>query len=242
VEPRAFQTSTGTVVLWSDPATFEGSGPIVFAIRGAMAGLQDLEWLSETVPNVVYTHLPGFHSPFLRDTSIAAFIHAYDAAIAEMFGSRPVTVLGVSAGALVAAGLTSTQITGRLMIEPFFSTANLWALVELVRAALPTANEAYRRWCWDVLGISSSSVADRQYGCLLPKSGRRIAIVGDVPLLPRRPMWTLPSLTTDDDRRLLEASCVEVVVASGGHNIPQSDKDAILRALGRLLTRGVDQA
>jgi Alpha/beta hydrolase family len=137
VEPRAFQTSTGTVVLWSDPATFEGSGPIVFAIRGAMAGLQDLEWLSETVPNVVYTHLPGFHSPFLRDTSIAAFIHAYDAAIAEMFGSRPVTVLGVSAGALVAAGLTSTQITGRLMIEPFFSTANLWALVELVRAALP---------------------------------------------------------------------------------------------------------
>jgi hypothetical protein len=241
MEQRSFPTPLGDVCLRGSAEAFRGAGPVVFAIGGALPRKGELEWLSVENAGIVYANLPGFFCPPFPSNSIEHFVEAFDSVIESAFRGRPVTAFGLSTGAVVTAGLRSPQIVGKLLVEPFFSTAKLWPLVEVIRGAMPTASEAYQRWCWgwctDVLGIAAQTVTDRRFDHLPCLETPTVAVLGSIPLQPPRSMQGLPSFTDQDDRRLLETAGVEIVQAIGGHNIPKNDPQAIVRALTALVAR-----
>jgi hypothetical protein len=241
MEQWSFPTPSGDIWLRGSAEAFRGAGPVVFAINGALPQKGDLEWLSAPNAGIVYANLPGFFCPAFPANSIGHFIEAFDRVIESAFRGRRVTAFGLSAGAVVTAGLQSSQIVGKLLVEPFFSTGKLWPLIELIRSAIPTASEAYQHWCWgwcsDVFGIAADTVADRRFDHLLYLQAPTVAVVGSISLQPPRPMQGLPSFTDEDDRRLLETAGVEIVEAAGGHNLPKSDPEAIVRALTALVAR-----
>ena len=237
----SFPTPLGDVWLRGSAEAFRSAAPVVFAINGALPRKGDLEWLSVENATIVYANLPGFFCPAFPGNSVERFVEAFDRVIESAFRGRPVTAFGLSAGAVVTAGLRAPQIVGKLLVEPFFSTAKLWPLIEVIRGALPTTSEAYQRWCWewctDVLGISAQAVADRRFEHLLCLETPTVALLGSISLQPPRPMQGLPSFTDEDDRRLLETAGVEIVQAIGGHNIPKNDPQAIVRTLTALIAR-----
>lgn len=208
-----------------------GFDRVIVVIRGAFADLDQMERLSAEKADIAYLHLPGWHSPRLVDTSIGAFIAAFDEVLRQRFSERRLTLLGLSAGAIVAAGLRSGQIDGRILVEPFFRTERLWALHEIVRSILPTLTPADEEWAWRILGIAPDRVENRDYSAALRMDGRLVALVGEEPLLPRRPMWRLPSLTDAADRARLRAGGVDVRLVAGGHDVATNAPDAIVAAL-----------
>ncbi|HZZ67913.1 MAG TPA: hypothetical protein VFE18_07050 [Phenylobacterium sp.] len=134
--------------------------------------------------------------------------------------------MGVSAGALVAAGLRCPQLVARVFVEPFFSTAKLEPLAAVVRDHQSEISEPFWPWLWTVLGISAEAIEDRRYEHLLVGDLPIYAVVGDVPL--SKPITgQLPSLTDEADRARLAAVGARLRIARGGHDLPFSDRDAI---------------
>src|SRR5882724_5209418 len=66
-----------------------------------------------------------------------------------------------------SAGLRARPVAATVLVEPFFSAAKLWSLVELVPSYLPRLDERHRQWSWNVLGISTADVEDRRYDHLV---------------------------------------------------------------------------
>ncbi|MGZ6017670.1 MAG: alpha/beta hydrolase [Phenylobacterium sp.] len=237
MERRTIQTLVGEVPVWSDFDRHDAKRPLVLVIRGALPGQHDLEWLAPAGADIAFLHLPGFYVPVLVNNSIGVMIHAFDAVIASAFPDRRIVVLGSSSGALLAAGLRAPGIVGRVLIEPFFSTGELWALANLLRALLSKDLTEMWQWMWDVLGVSPTTQENRDYRHLLIGDVPLSAVVGDLPLMPPRDLPQLPSLTGDDDRNLLRSLGADVTVASGGHGVPNTDRPAVSRALEAMLQR-----
>jgi hypothetical protein len=231
MERRSFQTSLGEIWLWGEAEAFDGDRPLVLAIRGATADSDDLEWLASSRKDVLFAHLPGYNSPPLVVNSIGVYIAAFDSVVETYLAGRRLTVLGASVGAIVAAGLRASEIQAKVLIEPFVSTEKLWPLVELIQASLGTANATYRDLAWSLLGVAEQRVAIRDYRNCFRADRRMIALVGSTPLLPRRPMWTLPSLATSEDIEFLKAIGAEVRKVTGGHDLAKTSPDAIISAL-----------
>jgi pimeloyl-ACP methyl ester carboxylesterase len=219
------ETSHGRVPVWG---SFDSDRPLVLAIRGAFPTPDHLADLEPPGADLALVHLPGHHSPRLRTTSIVAFISAFDQVIENHWRGRQVTVVGVSTGALVALGLRSPEVRGVLAVEPFFSTAKLWPMVEFAHRELRTSDQAaLHDWMDAIFGYTLAGVTDRNYEAVLKRRDRPATmLVGDVPLNPRRPVRGMPSLTDEDDRRRLPCR-----VSPGGHDIPI---DAIRAALADL--------
>ncbi len=125
MQTRAIQTRVGVVPIWGDFDAYDPARPLVLAIRGALPGPEDLEWLRPARADIAFLHLPGFYSPLLINNSVGVTIHAFDHVITTVFTERRIVLLGASTGALPAIGLRSPQIVGRVLVEPFFSTAKL---------------------------------------------------------------------------------------------------------------------
>jgi hypothetical protein len=231
------QTLVGEVPVWSDFDLHDDGRPLVLVIRGALPGEHDLEWLAPAGADIAFLHMPGFYVPVLVNNSIGVMINAFDSLIASTFSGRRIVVLGSSSGALLAAGLRSPGIVGRVLIEPFFSTGKLWALASMLRGLIPQDYTELWQWVWDVLGVSPTAQEDRDYRRLLIGDVPLSAVVGDLPLMPRREVPELPSLTDDEDRNLLRSLGADVSVASGGHGIPNSDRSAVSRALDAMVRR-----
>jgi len=232
---RAIETRQGPVWLKSAFDTHDPTHPLVLAIGGAFPGEHDLEWLRVEGADLVLANLPGFHSPFLQTSTVDAFITAFSEATQTAFADREVIGLGISTGALVVTGLRVPQLKAAVLVEPFFSTAKLWPLIELTRLYFPQLDERHRQWCWTVLGISANDVADRRYGHLVQPGPPTRVICGDIPLFPRRPVRGLPSLTDDDDRGLLRRAGAQLTSVPGGHNVPQDAPEILVQTIQGLL-------
>jgi hypothetical protein len=232
---RVIQTRVGAVPVWSDFAAHDAARPLVLVIRGALPGRNDLEWLRPAGADIAFLHLPSFYSPPLVNTSIGVTIHAFDQVITTAFADRRIILLGASTGALPAAGLRSPQIVGRVLVEPFFSTAKLWALAELLRGLIPEDRTALWSWFGEVLGILPTSREERDYSHLLAAGLPLRVVVGAEPLMPPRPLPRLPSLTDDADRQLLLGLGARISIASGGHGLPGSDPATISDALDAMI-------
>jgi hypothetical protein len=219
-------TSLGRVPVWG---AFESSRPLVLGIRGAFGAFGQLADLDPPGSDLALLHLPGMHSPPLAATSIGAF----DQVIRTRFAGRDITVVGLSVGAIVALGRKAPEVKAVLAVEPFFSTAGLWPLIEYVQRDLRQDvggdPEVAFSWARNLLGIGQSEVEDRDFSPVLTRTDRpSLAIFGRDPLLPRRPYRGMPSLAGEEDRARLP-----YIVVDGGHGIGSA---VILEALGSLKT------
>ena len=234
LQRQVVQTPMGPLWLWSHFA-FDAERPLVLAIRGSAPPKHHMETLRFPGADVVFVHLPGWHSPGLITNNIGLFIAAFDQAIQATFPDRRILALGVSTGSLVAAGLWSPQVFARLLIEPFFGTDGLWPLIDYLRPALATQNAFTQAWVWNVLGVSTAAIENRDYHSILRPGLPMRAIVGDVPLAPRRSLPAMPSLTSCDDRRFLESAGVMLTPAKGGHDVPKNDPKTVERVAAAML-------
>ena len=80
--------------------------------------------------------------------------------------------MGLSTGSLVALGLRSPEVRRVLAVEPFFSTAKLWPLIEMIQNELRENSAAnLHAWVEAIFGYTAQSVTDRNYDAVLARLG-----------------------------------------------------------------------
>jgi hypothetical protein len=234
MERRVAETTLGAIPVWSRSGA--GEGPIAVVIRGAHPKQDAYEDLELAGADIAWLHLPGFFSPTLAQPGIDNFAQAFSEALEQMFPSRPLLLIGVSTGALTAMAMKSPTIRGRVLVEPFLSTEPLWPFAEWLRHDLRASPDPVKaKWAEAVFGVTLEGIENRDYSHLLPQARFAWVLVGSEPLMPRRPMRSLPSLTSEDDRARLVAAGARLIVAPGGHDIPQNDPELFRATIERAL-------
>jgi len=230
LEKHVFATPLGEVWTWSEPDALavQGSGgerPLVLFVNGAFSIARPRSFeLPGLLPEAVVmnAHLPANHCPAIIGASVGAYAAAYDAALDQI--GRPAIVIGASIGALVALGMRSPLIEGRVLCEPVLRTDNLWCLVPDFRRRLGESPDdaGLADFLWTVFGISATEHVNRDYRHLLERlDGPAYAVFGGEPLLPPRPFTELPSLVDEPERDLLRAHPLvrTEVIETVGHNV-----------------------
>jgi pimeloyl-ACP methyl ester carboxylesterase len=216
------------------------AGPLVVVIRGSFPKADDYEDLEIPGADIAWLHLPGFFSPLLADPSIEAFAQGFDEALEHIFPHRPLLIVGVSTGALVALAMSSGRILGRVLVEPFLSTAPLWPFIDFLREDLRSVPQPEKaRWVRAVFGVAADSFENRDYSHLVGRAQSAWVLVGSESLAPRRPVRSLPSLTSEEDRARLHAVGANIVLVSGGHDVPSNHPETFASVIARALEQAV---
>lgn len=224
---RDVQTRLGVVPLWSRPEIFTSRRPLVLAIAGAFAGLDDLSRLPEAMARIAdaaVLRTPGIGAPLLSDRSIEGFSQAVGELVDQLFPDRRVILLGVSIGAVAALGVRARSVRRIVAVEPLLATGALWPMAEALRdylAQLPADSPAHPVFA-GLFGVSRNEVAPRDYrhvldGLTVPVD---VVLAGE-PLHPRRPVARMPSLVDAPERALLAGlPTVRMHLArDAGHNV-----------------------
>jgi hypothetical protein len=218
-------TTLGPLWLWARPGAFEATRPAILTVTGAFAGADVMSRLPELMGEAcdcVLVHLPGNHSPLLRETSVAAFAQALGEAIEARLSHRPVVLCGLSIGALVVLATQAAAVRRIVAAEPLLATGKLWSMLPQVRNRVRAGDAAAAAHAEGLFGVTAEGARAIDYrwvfdGLAAPAD----VIVGDQPLQPPRELTQHPSLLDDADRAWL-ASRPGVrlhVAANAGHNI-----------------------
>jgi pimeloyl-ACP methyl ester carboxylesterase len=121
-------------------------------------------------------------------------------------------------------------------VEPFLQTKDLWPFIANCRQRLASnpGDGALAHYLDGVFGIGATQMENRDYRHLLEAiTVPTTVIVGQIPLLPERPVEVWPSFTSAEDRALLTANPLVTLHegrAGTGHSV-QSDPaaEALLR-------------
>lgn len=202
--------------------------PVLILILGAFPKQNELA--DFTLPGIEVRRwfLPGFHSARTPELSIPAFAGALDTDIETRFKDRPVIVMGISTGALVALALRAKEVQHLILVEPFFRTAEIEPFINWLVRTLDQHphNTLLHEWVFAIFGVGRDAILHRDYSRLLLDSGRSIsAVVGD----PTVATEGLPSLTSSNDRALLAKRGVQLRSYRGGHAPPYSALFAAVR-------------
>jgi hypothetical protein len=217
------KTTFGEVPLWG---RLEAGKPLLFVIRGAFPQRDHLRELVELLPDysVGLVHVPGMHSPFFADQSVAAFGQAFDE-IVDAFGG-PTVVLGVSIGGVCAMAMRSRHIAHRVLLGAPLQTGGLWQLTERLRDRIGLSPE-HAAWIESLFGVTPTEVVNRDYRALVRPSD--IVILCSDPLGEPRDYDRPPSVVPDEDRAAYRAAGARVIVA------PDSGHDLVRDAYGLVL-------
>ena len=153
------KTTFGEVPLWG---RLEAGKPLLFVIRGAFPHPLHLHELIDRLPDysVALVHVPGMHSPFFADQSVAAFGAAFDELV-DAFGG-PTVVLGVSIGGVCAMAMRSRHIVHRILLGAPLQTGGLWQLRDRMRERIGLSPE-HAVWIESLFGITPTAVFNRDY-------------------------------------------------------------------------------
>lgn len=238
-----FTTAEGAIWLWHGASALTSAKPVLLTITGAFAPEKAMSKIQSVVGDgceAVLMNLPGNHCPWLADRSVAAVSRALEEVIRGAFAERPVVLLGLSIGALVAVGVDASPVRRIVAVEPPLTSAKLWPMIPSLRKVLgdSPSDRDMHAFIDQVFGVTPEGVTDRRYFHLFERLRVPVDVVlGDDPLFPTREVQRLPSLVDEPDRDFLRAQPgVAVTLASGaGHNVPyqaaQVLKDVLLRAL-----------
>jgi hypothetical protein len=238
-------TRLGVLPVWSRPEALNSTKPVVVAIQGLLAGPDDLSRLPGVlgqVADAAVVRLPGAGVPALADPSLAAMAEAIGEAIGRLFPNRPVVLLGVSIGAVVALAVRAPSLRRIVAIEPPLRTAELWPLDAPLRrhlAARPLDVEA-RSLFGELFGVTAEATTPRDYLPLLDALDRPAdVLLGGQPLAPPRRLDGFPSLV-DAAARARLAACPRVrlhLAPGAGHNLqaqaPKLLRDVLFEACRR---------
>jgi glycosyltransferase involved in cell wall biosynthesis len=219
------RTRQGVVPIWSRPNALAGGAPVVVAIQGPFAGPDDLANLPEElapVADAAILRLPGIGAPRLSGNTLEAAAEAVGEVIAQRFAGRPVVLMGVSAGAVIALAVRTPAVRRIVAVEPLLRTADLGPLEGAPAAPLVDT----------LLGRA----APVDHLALLDRLDRPCDVVlGDA----RRPAGSPPSLVDETARaRLAAHPRVRLHRAPGcGHQVPvkagQPLRDVLLEVARR---------
>lgn len=231
------ETAFGPVWLWGELT----GRPLLLLITGAFSQADVLDVLPLHLPDmdVLRCHLPGNHCPVLVQPSIGVFAAAYREALARLAGDVEITVVGLSAGALVALGLRLPNIRQFLLVEPPLQTGDLWPLAERFADPPPGGPADF---VWGVFGMGRGPTEPRDYTSLLADLATPTLVAyGDVPLMPERTLETLPSLVGEPLRaQLRDHPWVRTILVRGaGHNIPKQNPAALFDVVREALPAGM---
>jgi pimeloyl-ACP methyl ester carboxylesterase len=222
-------------------------GPVILTITGAWADREMMTKLPQVVGpawDAVLMRLPGNETPWLEETSIAAWGRAVRELVAATFTGRVVVLIGLSIGALVALAAAGSDVCRVIALEPPLSTIKLWPMLPGLRARLAegTCEREEAVFIDAVFGVTESGNEDRRYEHLFEGVQAPVDVVlGDVPLMPPRKLARFPSFVDAPERAWLEAQPgVTVHVASGaGHAVQiaagEFVRDVLIGALGLAL-------
>jgi pimeloyl-ACP methyl ester carboxylesterase len=164
--------------------------------------------------------LPGNGTPALAETSIAVWAEAVGELVEAAFAGRPVVLVGLSIGALVALGVRGAQIRRVIALEPPIVMRKLWPMAQALRVRWRDDPGA-RAFIEAVFGVTGEAQADRTYFHLFEGAPPTDVIVGETPLYPERSLPRFPSFVDESERAWLAAQPgVSLHEAPGaGHNI-----------------------
>ena len=228
--------------------------PVVVGIAGTLSAHSELTQLLGQLsifgdPCIAY--LPGAGGLPLMSFALADISAALAEAIEITFPGRPVVLLGVSIGAVVALGIRAINVARVIAVEPPLVTAKLWPVLGALQVHLkshPGGDGA--ALVWEAFGVSETRIEDRDHRNVLQHVNRPVDVVlGEMPLSPQRQLPRFPSLVGDEERQLLGSTRgVQLhLVRGAGHNVlgqaPIAVRDVLLEACRRAsapdaLTRG----
>lgn len=238
MEAHTFQTAHGPVVVRGDLGSFSTERPLLLLIRGAFPIETQFLRLGEHFPHADYAicDLPGMHSPFFAEPSVAAFAAGFDEVLALAFGTRLVNILGLSLGGVVALAMRSPQVRAVIAVDPPLSTAHLWPMrQDLERGA--QISPQLRAWIWGLFGVDGAKQVERDYAFVLDgqRPPTRVLLASD-PLMPEREVTRMPSLVGERDRALYASRPISLLtVMDTGHNIARDGQPAIMTSLRQAL-------
>jgi pimeloyl-ACP methyl ester carboxylesterase len=237
-------TPLGPVPLWAQAGALASDKPILLVITGAWAEPDDMMKTPQVVApawDAAVMRLPGNGTPWLAETSIAAWGRAVDALIGSVLVGRPVVLAGLSVGALVALAARSPQVRRVVAVEPPLVMSRLWPMAEQLRARWRAAPQE-REFLAAVFGVTGDGAGEeRTWRHLFDGAPPVEVVVGETPLTPPRALPRYPSFVDAPERAWLgERPGVRLWTAPGaGHNIhvfaPQTLRTVLLAALDKAL-------
>lgn len=209
--------------------------PVMLLLTGAFAEANVLDHTQQFLPDVDVwrAHLPGNHCPPVEPVSIGTFAAAYTEALNARTGARPLAVVGLSTGALVAMALRARGLNGLLLVEPPLRSEHLWPMLNFRNGGPP----GWETLIEPVFGIGPKEARAVDYLAALDALPiPALVLVGEVPLLPPRPTTFLPSFVDEESRaRLAAHPRVRMEIVPGaGHNIPAQAPYVFLEAMKRV--------
>ena len=241
---RDVTTRYGIISLWSRPGAYDGARPVVLAIGGVLSLAEDLQSLPATLGILAdgcIMRLPGAAAPSLSPPGLATICLAVSELIEELFAGRPVVLMGVSTGAVVAMGVRAANLARVVALEPPLVTGKLWPILEPVRGALAKGSSPdARQLMFSAFGIGTEHLEERDW-LSFPEGLRTPTdiVLGDELLEPERAVSRFPSLVSAEARiSLAQNPRVRLHLAHhSGHNVLGQDfskvRDVVLEACRR---------
>ena len=243
---RDVATRFGEIALWSRPDIFDAAAtrPVVLTIGGSFSPLEDLKNLPDVLgilADACLMRFPGSAAPPLASFAMSDIALAVGELVETTFPGRPVVLLGISIGAVVALGVRAPNVARVIAIEPPLTTGKLWPIVGPLRQILDGARDLQTRdMLLQIFGVSEHELAERDYlGVLDGLRAPADVILGEQPLEPERPVQRFPSLVgVAERRRLAQSPRIRLHIARGaGHNLigqaPNVVQDILLEACRR---------
>ena len=200
--------------------------PVLFAIPGILSSEADVSLLGQSLgraADLVVMRLPITGDAALSSCAVPELCGMLGELLEAQFPQRPVVLLGVSSGAVIALGVRAANLARVVALEPPLITAELWPVIgqlsEHLRKAPDPAREVFTS---ETFGVSQAGFIPRDHRWVLDGLGAPVEVVlGETPLQPRRELPRFPSLVDAAARRLLQAAPgVRLhVIAGAGHNV-----------------------
>src|ERR1700735_3399505 len=121
MQTSVVQTGLGPIPLWSPSGALGSTRPVVLVITGAWAPADEMIKTADVVGpawDAVVMRLPGNGTPILAETSVEAWGRAVGELVATALAGRPVVLVGLSIGALVALAVRHPQVARVVALEP----------------------------------------------------------------------------------------------------------------------------
>jgi hypothetical protein len=241
-------TRLGVVRLWTSPRKADPTRPLVFAIPGILAPEDDIVSLGEglgLIGDMCLMQLPSRRGAALSSCAFPELSALVGELLENRFPDRPVVLLGISSGAVIALGVRAANLARVVAVEPPLVTEGLWPVIGPLGEHLRQARDpAATAFAVEAFGVSETGVVARNHVSVLDGLNVPVDVVlGETPLQPQRELSRFPSLVDAPERqRLAGTPGVRVHVARGaGHNVlgqaPRAVKAVVLEACRRAAAR-----